>query len=622
LRAAGAFISDSNEYAKKAGKQEHDYLELEQLKLRQDINETRKKIEIAEKSQSWEKYKKISENLDLLTNSLHEYQGLKGFTQSNYAAITELDLELGSIDTRIDEHKKEYEKIRSREAEVDEKIIEIQARTGPMENKKKDIDRFTNELEIYNRRKSEETREIGLFPKILAVVFLILSLASFPLVYLLIKDILISFIPLALFFFGSIGTIIYISRAGRGKSKFSARGKILENEFRKLGFKIRNLEDIASAVRAFKEQYYKISQKEDVLGDQKKRLDIQISENSVKIRNDENRKKTLILEKKKFFNSHNIYSVDQFSEKLQMRSRTESNILSSIRNMSGLSSTAGVDSGILEGIDNEFEKLSGKLEGSIETWKKEVEDLRPPDDAGTYEDQVFDSAAYGKLKDKLLNLQNKEDMHDQRLNEHRNNLNDFQRRFSHLNIEPYLKGYNAVNVNTLEKLKEACGIAENFIEIIESEYNIAIEALKIFEDIKSQEETKISDLFEKLGVSNVFKEITEGKYTGVQFDSKLQSVKIIDEFERELEASKLSKGTYDQLFMAIRIAIAEEILGEGKGFFIMDDAFLASDRYRIKSQFKILKKLADRGWSILYFSVKDEVRDLAAKFSKNKVQEI
>ena len=120
----------------------------------------------------------------------------------------------------------------------------------------------------------------------------------------------------------------------------------------------------------------------------------------------------------------------------------------------------------------------------------------------------------------------------------------------------------------------------------------------------------------------MFEEITEGKYTGVHFDGGLQSVKVIDKFERELEASKLSKGAYDQLFLAIRIAIAEEMLGEGKGFFVMDDAFLASDSYRIKNQFKILKKLADRGWSILYFSVKDEVKDLAAEFSGNKVLEI
>ncbi len=619
---ARSFISDSMEYADLAEKQKYDFLELDQLKLKQDIIDTREKIDMAEKSQNWDKYRKMSKNLDLLSRSWQDYQELKDFNQVNNNKITELKNEVDSIDKSIDEQKKDFEKKNNKKETVDDEIMEIQSRLGPMESKKKEIDRVLNELEIYNRRKSEETWEVGIFPKILAVVFLVLALASFPLVYFLTKDILVSFIPLVLFFLGAVGTIIYISRAGRGKSKFRISGSIIESEFKKLGFKIKGPGDIFPAASAFGEQYHKISQKKDILSDQARLLDAQLSESSIKIKNDENRKRSSIIEKEKFFSVHNIYSVDEFREKSGMRNRAESNVLSGIRTMSDLSGTGSVSGVNSEEVDIGFDKLSGKIDGLIEHWKEEAGKLKPIDDPGSKKDKNFDPEEYSKLKDSLLELQDKEDLYDRKLDEHRSNLNDFQRRFSQLNIEPYLKEFNAVNINTLEKLKESNDIAGSFIEIIEGEYNISIEALKIFEDIKSQEETKISDLFEKLGVSGVFEEITEGKYTGVHFDGELQSVKVIDKYERELEASKLSKGAYDQLFLAIRIAIAEEMLGEGKGFFVMDDAFLASDSYRIKNQFKILKKLADRGWSILYFSVKDEVKDLAAKFSKNKVLEI
>ena len=622
VREVRSYISDSMEYEDQAGKQKYDYLELDQLKLKQGILDIRKKIDIAEKAQSWDRYNKMSQNLDHLIRSWNDYQDLGNFNQTNYGIMTELNLEIDSTDERIKELKKDFEKNSSRKTSIDEKIMEVRARSGPMENKKKEIDRVKNELEIYNRRKSEETREIGIFPKILTAILLILIPASFPLVYFPTKNILLSFVLPVLFFIGSVIMVAIIGRAGRGKSRFKVDGSILESEFKKLGFKIRGLEDIIPMAGAFEEEYYEICQRRDALQDQARLLDSQLSETSIKTRNDGNRKKALIIEKEKFFNSHNIYSVEEFREKLRMRSRAESNILSGIRNMSGLSGTDSGNGLIQEEMDTEFEKLSPKIEGLIKHWTEETGRLRPPGGSVAGNDPKFDPGEYSKLKNSLMDLQDREDMLDLRLNEHRNNLNDFQRRFSQLNIEPYLKDYNAVNINTLEKLKEACGIAESFIEIINGEYNIAIGALKIFEDIKSQEETKISDLFERLGVSGVFGEITEGKYTGVQFDSKLQTVKVIDEYERELEASKLSKGTYDQLFMAIRIAIAEEMLGEGKGFFIMDDAFLASDRYRIKKQFEILKKLADRGWSILYFSVKDEVRELAVKFSKNKVLEI
>lgn len=622
VRESRSFISDSTEYMDHAGEQKYDFLELDQLKAKKDILDIRKNVDKAEKAQNWDRYSKMSQNLDHLIRSRDEYQDLKNFNQANYGIMTELDLEIDSIEERIGELKKDFEKNSGRKTSVGEKIIEVKTSSGPMENKKKEIDRLKNELEIFSRRKSEETREIGIFPKILAAILLILVPASFPLVYFPTKNILLSFILPVLFFIGSTIMVAVISRAGIGKNRFKADGNMLESGFRKLGFKIRSLEDVIAVSGAFEEEYYKICQAKDALNDQLRLLDIQLSETSVNIKNDENKKRSLIIEKEKFFNSHNIHSVEEFRDKLWKRNRAESNIMSGIRNMTDLSGTGSVNGTMQEDMDTGFEKIAPNMEGLIKKWRVETGRIRPADDPGTEKGPKFDPVEFGDLKNSLLELQNREGMLDQRLDEHRNNLNDYQRRFLHLNMEPYLKDYNAVNINTLEKLREACGIAESFIEIIDGEYNIAIKALKIFEDIKSQEETKISDLFEKLGVSGVFGEITEGKYTGVKFDSELQTVKVIDERIGELEASKLSKGAYDQLFMAIRIAIAEEMLGEGKGFFVMDDAFLASDRYRIKSQFKILKKLADRGWSVLYFSVKDEVRDLAVKFSKNKVLEI
>ena len=622
MNITNTFISESKEYIDEAGKNDYDSLELEQLKVKQDISGIREKIKIAEKSQSWEKYRKMSQNVDLLGKSWRQYQDLKDFNQANHDRILELNNESDSMDKRIDDYKKDFEKNNSKKETVDEKIMEIKARLGPMENKKKEIEKGLNKLEIHNQRKSEETREIGVFPKVLTAILLVLIPSSFLIMYFPTKNILISFIFPVLFFIGSIAAIIYISRTGRGKSKFKTSGSLLESEFRKLGFKIRDLGDIIPVARAFEDKYNEICQKKDTLKSQARLLDAQLTETSTKIRNDENRKKTSVIEKDKFFNDHNIYSIDEFREKLRMRSRAESNIMSGIRELPDLSET-GSENGInLEGMDSEFKEFSDKIDGLIEHWRKEIGKLKPLDDQETEKDMKFDPEEYSKLKNSLLELQDKEDLLDRKLDEHRSNLNNFQRMFSQLNIKAYLKDYNAVNINTLEKLRESSDIARNFIDIIESEFNISIEALKIFEDIKSKEETKISDLFEKLGVSGVFEEITEGRYTGVHFDGNLQSVKVIDKYERELEASKLSKGAYDQLFLAIRIAIAEEMLGEGKGFFVMDDAFLTSDSYRIKNQFKILAKLADRGWSILYFSVKDEVKDLASKFSKNKVLEI
>ncbi|MFO7929010.1 MAG: hypothetical protein R6U35_05040, partial [Candidatus Humimicrobiaceae bacterium] len=82
--------------------------------------------------------------------------------------------------------------------------------------------------------------------------------------------------------------------------------------------------------------------------------------------------------------------------------------------------------------------------------------------------------------------------------------------------------------------------------------------------------------------------------------------------------SKLSKGAYDQLYMAVRVALAEKILDK-PAFFIVDDAFIYSDEERLEAQFEVLNKLVTQGWSIVYFSVKDEIRKLAKQYSSNNI---
>ena len=164
--------------------------------------------------------------------------------------------------------------------------------------------------------------------------------------------------------------------------------------------------------------------------------------------------------------------------------------------------------------------------------------------------------------------------------------------------------------------------SEKFCELIDHQYDMAVESIRIFENIRDTEETKVSELFNRLPISDIFSDITDKRYTDVQFDSQAGEVIVEEKNGRKLPAENLSKGAYDQLFLSIRIAISEEIMGDGKGFFIIDDAFLSSDSGRLKKQFGVLKKLADSGWSIVYFSVKDEVAKLSPKYTKNKIIEM
>jgi uncharacterized protein YhaN len=89
---------------------------------------------------------------------------------------------------------------------------------------------------------------------------------------------------------------------------------------------------------------------------------------------------------------------------------------------------------------------------------------------------------------------------------------------------------------------------------------------------------------------------------------------------KRLDAERLSSGTYDQLYLAIRIALGEKILKQDRGFFILDDPFIRSDAERLDKQIDTLSKMSSWGWQILYFSAKEEIRQRLEKdIQKDKI---
>jgi DNA repair protein SbcC/Rad50 len=83
-----------------------------------------------------------------------------------------------------------------------------------------------------------------------------------------------------------------------------------------------------------------------------------------------------------------------------------------------------------------------------------------------------------------------------------------------------------------------------------------------------------------------------------------------------LEAEKLSGGAYDQLYLAIRLALGERILQGTKGFFVMDDPFVKADPARLQKQIEVLKRISQSGWQIIYFTAKGEMREMVKPLIK------
>jgi DNA repair exonuclease SbcCD ATPase subunit len=177
-----------------------------------------------------------------------------------------------------------------------------------------------------------------------------------------------------------------------------------------------------------------------------------------------------------------------------------------------------------------------------------------------------------------------------------------------------------VHCRTTRELADAQHRITEFCESVRRDARLAQEAIRILQEIEAEEDEKVGELFGADAlVSRWFHEITGGRYRAVHLDAGEVVVEVND--GTRLSASALSGGAFDQLYLAIRASIAERMLPESKGFFVLDDPFLKADRDRMHALMRMLHRLVERGWQVIYVTAKDEVVDaLRADISAGAVQ--
>lgn len=166
---------------------------------------------------------------------------------------------------------------------------------------------------------------------------------------------------------------------------------------------------------------------------------------------------------------------------------------------------------------------------------------------------------------------------------------------------------------TVHDLEHLAGRLEAFCRRIADEQALAQEAIGILYEVDAEERERVGDLFgPSAAVSRTFREITDGRYRSVTYDVETDQIFVERADGRSLRATALSGGAYDQLYLAIRLGIADKMLPTSKGFFIMDDPFIKADAQRLDNLMETLRRVVRSGWQVLYFSAKREVLDALA----------
>jgi exonuclease SbcC len=262
--------------------------------------------------------------------------------------------------------------------------------------------------------------------------------------------------------------------------------------------------------------------------------------------------------------------------------------------LSQVRSTAAIESEMAAVNGEKIDLISEKklLETNIGKWAEEYKDI----------DGLLDKTIDIKLKQKEIKT-NIDKLAD--LPPEFKSADDFRRTLAEI------RDKHSRLINALASQKEEYYMLEK--DLPESTYEELAESLKEAESLfekrleKGKRLLKIQENFEKIKLkmdeksfvpvitafSNYLTSLTDGSYKATDIDDDF-NLKLKNENEIEMPLSLLSSGTYDCVALALRLAIAEYILGDNKGFLILDDCLVDLDPNRKAIAAKLINQFAGK----------------------------
>jgi exonuclease SbcC len=261
------------------------------------------------------------------------------------------------------------------------------------------------------------------------------------------------------------------------------------------------------------------------------------------------------------------------------------------------------------------------MEAVVEKAETELKDLKADfdDSVGPEfdEDELADAReAKGEARERIDELEGK-------LDEHQEELQEFHKRAHSLNFNAFTGSRLELEVENRDSLRQLHDRLDEFITAIEEDAETSKVAIEIFNEIQEEEKEETAELFEEGSrATELFETITDGRYTKVTYDNESNQLKVEKSTGEVFLPQELSDGTKDQLYLAIRVALGEQMLEGQPGFFIMDDAFLTSDSTRLSVQADMVDELAGDGWQIIYLSSKEDATEELESRSNSSMYEL
>jgi len=564
-----------------------DELERESLSLRDKVQEIERNLQNLEDARRRERYEIGKDALEKLTDGMKQLKSLEVYNETDWQSWRDSERDIKKYEERRQELLREVERTEEELRKTSQKLGDLEREFKVFEDRKRELEQVNLELKNYEmgigKLKSEETK--SRFYTVATVVSAVLLLVS----------ILAAAVSQSAVFYGLLALFLGLMVAFAGlRFSFTQRKAHLAAMFERIRLNASRFEfttctpeELYSSIQRFEEEHRLRYMRLEELKRNKERLE-------EKIRELQNKQIPAAQEKMK-----------EAEEKIQMiktKSREESlgEYESKLQSKKQLEAIIREQTSVLR---SHFGEGGSQLEENIGYWRREVAKLEEYRDRGqgvTY----TEGAVAGLRREKAAFEQNLNDV-TERMKALREEMANVERE-----ANAVLKPEEPVHCETSLHL----GIIEDklakFVDENESRKDAAIKAIEIFEEIEKEEKSKVSELFGSSSrVSEYFTEITDGLYEEVVFDQDAGTIRVKRRDGQVLAANKLSGGAYDQLYLSIRLALGEKLLKGNNGFFIMDDPFVKADPDRLQRQIKVLKKISELGWQIVYFSAKGEIKD-------------
>jgi hypothetical protein len=597
-RNAKDLITEIKALEKEITQQELDKLEEELFATKEKINKVNLDIGTLKDARKRENYEKSNKAYLSLTSARENLEELGIYNSADAELwvrcegdINNLTKQIESLQSEVNAEKGELEQKRKA---LDEKKLKYQTLNARKQRIDNEIKPAINNYEMgFRKVKREETRS-GFYKVAAITSAALLSLSMLgiimnpsPLLYGLLAAFLIS-----------TGIFAWLKFSfTREKAHFSAVFEGIRLAASRFELAAESIEEILLNVQRFDEEYAKEQGEIEEAGKK-----VFYSESQIKrwtetdIPNIERQSSGARETIEGLVQKSKVKTLEEYRQKLDLKSTCEKSISTQF--------------GILK---NQFGSKGEDLQENLSHWCDEIDSLKEYENKA--KETPYDGKAMSRLEDDLQRLQERQRQLEEKLSRFQSQLREIERKANDT-LRPrgdHLYCNTSTDLNTIKNQLSA------FINGVETEENNARKAISIFEEMEREEEEKVSALFGKDSpVSQHFSEITGGVYQEVEFaQDETKKIKVKLEDGSALDAEQLSGATYDQLYLSIRLALGEKLLKGSKGFFIMDDPFIKADTERLQRQIDILNRISQSGWQIIYFTAKDEVKDVLKQDIEN-----